>query len=136
MLVVGKARGPGGDPGDRQEQNETEHVKPANRLPGNQPALGRPYFRCAACQTGPGMMGRHGDRRRSSVEHEEQGDRLEAEAERMEEHSGEVGEGIEEAREDWESKQQDPSVPGAQRASGEEWGPEADPAEREQHSGD
>lgn len=70
------------------------------------------------------------------MEHEEQGDRLEAEAERMEEHSGEVGEGIEETREDWESKQQDPSVPGAQPASGEEWGPEADPAEREQRSGD
>ena len=70
------------------------------------------------------------------MEHEEQGDRLEAEAERMEEHSGEVGEGIEEAREDWESKQKDPSVPGAQPDSGEEWGPEADAGELEQRSGD
>jgi hypothetical protein len=70
------------------------------------------------------------------VEHEEQGETLEAEAERMEEHSDEVGERIEEAREDWESKQNDPSVPGAQPATGEEWGPEADAGEREQRSRD
>jgi hypothetical protein len=69
------------------------------------------------------------------VEHEEQGERLEAEAERMEEHSGEVGEGIEETRENWETNQNDPSVPRAKPATGEELGPEADAGEREQRSG-
>jgi hypothetical protein len=54
------------------------------------------------------------------VKDEEQGERLEAEAERMEEHSGEVREGIEETRRDWESKQNDPSIPGAQPAPGKE----------------
>jgi hypothetical protein len=80
-----------------------------------------------------------GSARRSKeeqVKHEEQGERLEAEAERMEEHSGEVGEGIEETRRDWESKQNDPSIPGAQPAPGKEQQREADAEERRQRSGD
>jgi hypothetical protein len=48
------------------------------------------------------------------MEHDEQAEELEREAQAMEEHSDEVGEGIEEARGEWESKEGDPSVPGAQ----------------------
>ena len=70
------------------------------------------------------------------VTREEKGESLEAEAERMEEHSSEVGEGIEGARQDWESKQNNPSVPGAQPAPGDEQEREADAEEREQRSGD
>jgi len=47
------------------------------------------------------------------VEHEEEVDKLE-------EHSDEVGEGIDDARREWESKQDDPGVPGAQPPPGEE----------------
>jgi hypothetical protein len=70
------------------------------------------------------------------VEHDEQGEGLEAEAKRMEEHSDEVGEGIEETRQDWESRKNDPSVPGAQPAPGEQQEREADAGEHEQRSGD
>jgi hypothetical protein len=54
------------------------------------------------------------------VEHEEQADRLEREAERMDEESERVGREIDEARRDWEAKEGDPSVPGAQPDPGEE----------------
>jgi len=47
------------------------------------------------------------------VEHEEELDKLD-------EHSDEVGEEIEDARRDWEAKQDDPTVPGAQPPPGEE----------------
>ena len=40
--------------------------------------------------------------------------RLEHEVEDLEERSERVGEHIEETREDWESKEEDPAVPGAQ----------------------
>ena len=48
------------------------------------------------------------------MEHDEQADRLEREGDRMEEESEKVGDRIEETRRDWESKEQDPAVPGAQ----------------------
>ena len=46
-------------------------------------------------------------------EHEQQSDRLEEDAERMEEHSEQLGERIDDIESDWESKEQDPAVPGA-----------------------
>ena len=39
---------------------------------------------------------------------------MERDAEKMEEHSDKVGERIEETRREWEAKEQDPSIPGAQ----------------------
>ena len=54
------------------------------------------------------------------MEHDEQADRLEREADRMEEESEKVGDRIEETRRDWESKEQDPYVPGAQTDDGTE----------------
>jgi hypothetical protein len=54
------------------------------------------------------------------VEHEEQADRMERDADRMEHESERIGEHIDETRRDWEAKEQDPSVPGAQPDPGEE----------------
>jgi hypothetical protein len=48
------------------------------------------------------------------MEHEEQAERLEHEADGMAEDSEKVGEHIEETRRDWEAKEEDRSVPGAQ----------------------
>jgi hypothetical protein len=48
------------------------------------------------------------------VEHEEK------EVDKLDEHSDEVGEDIDDARREWESKQDDPTVPGAQPEPGEE----------------
>ena len=48
------------------------------------------------------------------MEHEEQADRMEEDAERMEQHSEQLGERIDDIEGDWESKEQDASVPGAQ----------------------
>jgi hypothetical protein len=48
------------------------------------------------------------------TEHDEEAQQLEREAQDLEEHSDRVGERIDETRRDWESKEQDPSVPGAQ----------------------
>ncbi len=56
------------------------------------------------------------------MEHEERADRLEQELDDLEERSGRVEEHIEEAREDWESKEEDSSIPGAQPDEGEEDG--------------
>ena len=39
---------------------------------------------------------------------------MERDAAEMEEHSDKVGERIEETRKEWEAKEQDPSIPGAQ----------------------
>jgi hypothetical protein len=39
---------------------------------------------------------------------------MEHEEEKLEQHSDVVGDHIDDARRDWESKQEDPSVPGAQ----------------------
>jgi hypothetical protein len=48
------------------------------------------------------------------VEHEEQADKLEREADRLEEHTDKVGERIEDVKGDWEAKESDATVPGAQ----------------------
>jgi hypothetical protein len=48
------------------------------------------------------------------MEHEERGEGLEREVEDLEQRSEQVGEHIEETREDWERKEEDSSVPGAQ----------------------
>ena len=56
---------------------------------------------------------------------EEPAKRLERDAGRMEEESDRVGQTIDDARRDWESKEQDASVPGAQPDPGEEEEPVA-----------
>jgi hypothetical protein len=48
------------------------------------------------------------------MEHEERADELEREADKLEQHTEHVGNQIEGARKEWESKQEDQSVPGAQ----------------------
>jgi hypothetical protein len=48
------------------------------------------------------------------MEHEEQTEKLSRELERLDEHSDEVGERIDDARRDWEAKEADPAIPGAQ----------------------
>ena len=60
------------------------------------------------------------------MEHEEQGRRLERDADDMEERSEKVGREIEDARGDWESKKSDAKIPGAQ--------PEEDEAPDEEES--
>ena len=47
------------------------------------------------------------------MEHDEQADRLEDDADTLEQHSDQLGERIDDAQDDWERKEQDPSVPGA-----------------------
>ena len=54
------------------------------------------------------------------MEYEEQADRMEEDAERMEEHSDQLGERISDVESDWERKEQDPAVPGAQPDADEE----------------
>jgi hypothetical protein len=54
------------------------------------------------------------------MEHEEQAERLEDDAERMEDHSDQLGERIQDVKSDWERKEQDPAVPGAQPDPDEE----------------
>jgi hypothetical protein len=54
------------------------------------------------------------------VEHEEHAEELDREAEKLEEHSDEVGEDIDDARREWEAKEDDPSVPGAQPPADED----------------
>ncbi|MGH2804658.1 MAG: hypothetical protein ACRDL4_16680 [Thermoleophilaceae bacterium] len=56
------------------------------------------------------------------MEHEEQAQRMERDAGRMEDESERVGEHIDEARRDWDAKEQDPAVPGAQPDPEEEGG--------------
>jgi hypothetical protein len=53
------------------------------------------------------------------VEHDERADELERETDKLEEHSDAVGEHIEGARREWEAKEDDPTVPGAQPDPGE-----------------
>lgn len=50
------------------------------------------------------------------MKHDEHADRLEAEADGLEEHGEQVGRRIDEARSDWRSKQSDQGVPGAVEA--------------------
>jgi hypothetical protein len=59
------------------------------------------------------------------VEHEEKAERMERDADRMEHESERVGEDIDNTRRDWEAKEHDPSVPGAQPDPGEEEEPVA-----------
>jgi hypothetical protein len=59
------------------------------------------------------------------MEHEEQADRMEQEADKPEQHSDQLGERIENIQEDWERKEKDASVPGAQPDPGEEEEPVA-----------
>jgi hypothetical protein len=54
------------------------------------------------------------------MEHEEQARELERDADELEEHSEQVGDHIEETRREWEAKEQDPTVPGAQPEPGDE----------------
>ena len=54
------------------------------------------------------------------MEHEDQAEKLEQELERLEQHSDEVGEQIDETRREWESNEEDPTVPGAQPDPGED----------------
>ena len=54
------------------------------------------------------------------MEHEEHTEKLARELDRLDEHSEEVGEQIDEARREWEAKEDDPAVPGAQPDRGEE----------------
>jgi hypothetical protein len=48
------------------------------------------------------------------VEHDEQAEHLEHEADKLDEESDRVGEHIDEARREWEAKEHDRRVPGAQ----------------------
>jgi hypothetical protein len=61
------------------------------------------------------------------MEHEDEARKLERETEKLQEHSDEVGERIEETRREWEAKEQDPSVPGAQPEESDQL-PEEGPA--------
>ena len=54
------------------------------------------------------------------MEHDERAEELERAAEDMDERSERVGEHIEETRADWEAKESDPTVPGAQPDDAEE----------------
>jgi hypothetical protein len=54
------------------------------------------------------------------MEHEDEAREPERDAEKLQEHSDEVGEQIEETRREWEAKEQDPSIPGAQPDPDEE----------------
>jgi hypothetical protein len=47
------------------------------------------------------------------MEHDEQADRLEDDADTLEQHSDQLGDRIDDIQGDWEHKEQDPSVPGA-----------------------
>lgn len=70
------------------------------------------------------------------MEHREQADRLERDAGRLEEESGRIGKQIEEARWEWDAKQGDPSVPGAQPDPEEEAEPTPGvPGEEERGTG-
>ena len=46
--------------------------------------------------------------------HDDRAEELEREADKLEQHSEHVGAEIDDVRKDWESKQEDQSVPGAQ----------------------
>ena len=46
--------------------------------------------------------------------HDERAEELEREADKLEQHSEHIGAQIDDVRKDWESKQEDQSVPGAQ----------------------
>jgi len=49
-----------------------------------------------------------------TMEHDERAEELEREADKLEQHTEHVGRRIEDTRKEWESKQEDQQVPGAQ----------------------
>jgi hypothetical protein len=59
------------------------------------------------------------------MEHDEQAERMEEDADKLERHSEQLGERIEDVKEDWERKEHDASVPGAQPDPGEDEEPVA-----------
>ena len=59
------------------------------------------------------------------MEHEEHAEKLEREADKLDQHAEVIGEHIDEARREWEAKEDDPAVPGAQPP----------PDDEEDHSG-
>jgi hypothetical protein len=73
------------------------------------------------------------------VEHDEQAERLEREADKLAQESDRVGRDIEEARQEWKSRQEDSSVPGAQPADGDDTEPvpgvETDPERMSEEGG-
>ena len=54
------------------------------------------------------------------MEHEEHADELDRDADKLDQHSDVVEEHIDEARREWEAKEDDPTVPGAQPDPGDE----------------
>ena len=54
------------------------------------------------------------------MEHEEQARQMEHDAEQLEERGDQLGERIDDIQSDWERKEQDPAVPGAQPGPGED----------------
>ena len=48
------------------------------------------------------------------MEHEEQAQQMEEDAEQLEDRNDDLGERIDDIQSDWERKEQDPAVPGAQ----------------------
>jgi hypothetical protein len=54
------------------------------------------------------------------MEHEEQADQPDQRADRMQRESEEVGDHIDDTRRDWEAKERDPTVPGAQPDAADE----------------
>jgi hypothetical protein len=54
------------------------------------------------------------------MEHDEEAEKLEKELDQLDEHSDEVGEHIDETRREWEAKEDDPAVPGAQPEQSDE----------------
>jgi hypothetical protein len=54
------------------------------------------------------------------MKHDQEARRMEREADRMEEQSERVGDEIDETRREWEAKERDRRVPGAQPGPGEE----------------
>jgi hypothetical protein len=59
------------------------------------------------------------------MEHDQEAEGIADDAERMEEHSDKLGDRIDDIQDDWERKEQDPSVPGAQPGPDEEEEPAA-----------
>jgi hypothetical protein len=49
-----------------------------------------------------------------TMDHEERADELEREADKLEQHTDQVGKRIDDTRKEWESKQEDQQIPGAQ----------------------
>ena len=66
------------------------------------------------------------------AEYEEHADRLEKEADKMQEESERVSGRISESRDDWERKQADQTIPGAQEELDKILDPEADEDEDEE----